>query len=86
MCFDIVTIHGVELETYVKVTRTEHSIPPLRFHDSDGSQVGLNIARRNGRDESGFVDHERFVLDRSVGRQTVGWDLMFEHFEVFEGC
>lgn len=42
--FLMVTIHEVKSETYVKVTRTEHSIPPLRFDDSDGSQVGLDIA------------------------------------------
>lgn len=38
----------------------------------------LDIAGRGTGRESRFVDQQRFVLDRSVWREAMGWDLVLE--------
>jgi hypothetical protein len=69
----------------VEMATTVHRVPPLRLHDADGTQVAFDLAGRDIMGESGLVDQQRFVLDRSVWYEAVGWDLVLEDFEVFEG-
>jgi len=47
--------------------------------------VCFNLARSHGRSEYRLVDQERLVPDRSVWRQAMGWDLVFENSQIFEG-
>jgi hypothetical protein len=45
----------------------------------------LDLAGRDIRRKSGLVNQQGFVHDGSVGCQAVGWDLVCEDEEVFEG-
>jgi hypothetical protein len=72
-------------ETHMKVAASIHRIPPLRLHDSDGVQMAFDLASRDVGRECRLVNQQRLVLDRRVGCEAVGWDLVFEDPEVFEG-
>lgn len=78
--------HAILEKTHVEMAPTVHGVPPLRRHNSDGAQVAFDLARGDfGGGESGLVDQQRFVLDRSVGCEAMRWDLVFEDLQVFEG-
>jgi hypothetical protein len=47
--------------------------------------MAFDIASRDIGRECRLVNQQRFVLDRRVGCEAVGWDLVFEDPEVFEG-
>jgi hypothetical protein len=64
---------------------TVHRVPPLRLHDADRTQVAFDLGGRGIMGKNGLVNEQRFVLDRSIWCEAVGWDLVLEDFEVFEG-
>jgi hypothetical protein len=71
---------------YVEVTRCVHRISPLRRDDSNRAQVRLDLTSSHIGSEDRLVDQKWLVLDRSIRRQTVSWDLVFENPQVFERC
>lgn len=71
--------------THVEMAAAVHRVPPLRLHDSDCRQMAFDLAGRDIRWESRLVNQQRFMLERSVWREAVGWDLVFEDSKVFEG-
>ena len=70
----------------MEVAATVHRVPPLRRNDADRPQVFFNLASHDIGRECRLVDQQWFVLDRSIRRQAVGWDLVLEDSEVFERC
>jgi hypothetical protein len=64
---------------YVEVICCVHRISPLWRNYSNGAQMSLNLTSSHIRSEDRLVDQKWLVLDRSIRRQTVSWDLVFEN-------
>jgi hypothetical protein len=45
--------------------------------------MAFDLAGRDVGRESRLVDQQRFVLNRSIRRQAMGWDLVLKDFQVF---
>ena len=67
------------------MTPAIHRVPPCRLHNTDRRQMAFDLAGRDVGLKSGLVDQQGFVHEGSIWCQAVGWDLVFEDSEVFEG-
>jgi hypothetical protein len=64
---------------YVEMTRRVHRISPLRRDDSNRAQMRLDLTGCHIGSEDRLVDQKWPVLDRSIRRKTVSWDLVSEN-------